>query len=465
MPSYDIVIVGAGAAGLATAIFAAEGLCDGGAGAGSARILVLDGATAIGAKILISGGGRCNVTNAEVTPLDYNGSRNPIRNVLAAFDVAATCRWFAGLGVELVREDTGKLFPVANTARSVLAALLKRCRELDIDVRTAHRVHAVHRAPAVDGGDPAGFVVEHAHGSERAARVVLATGGRSLPRTGSDGGGFDIARSLGHSVTDTFPALAPLVLAGDMFHAELSGLSQPVELSTFADGKRIDRRTGSLLWTHFGISGPVVLDASRHWIIAHAHGQRAELTCNFLPGQDFESCQRWLQDVAGRRPRLSLARALAERLPDRLGRALARRAACDPATPLGQLARPARRSLAQRLTAFALPIARDRGWNFAEVTAGGVPLDEIDYRTMESRRAPGLHLVGEMLDCDGRIGGFNFQWAWASGRVAGRAAAAVCRQRDGTVPTPRRSGMQQNNQQKVAKRAKDANTIGRGTTL
>lgn len=422
MDTCDIAIVGAGAAGLTAAIFAGE------SGRGVARtgrpprIIVLDGATALGAKILVSGGGRCNVTHVAVSPLDYNGSRHVIRNVLAAFDVTATRRWFASLGVALKEEDTGKLFPVTDSARSVLQALVRRCDELGVEVRTGHRVHTVRSADPAPPTASGGFIVAHAGGTLHATRLILATGGRSMPRTGSDGGGWDIVRSLGHLVTDTYPALVPLVLASDTFHAELSGLSQPVELSTCADGKRIDRRTGSLLWTHFGISGPVVLDASRHWVIARANGRRAELMANFLPGKNFEQAQTWLLEAGAGQPRRSLGRCLAERLPERMALVLARRAGCDPATSMSQLTREQRRALAHALTAFPLPVERDRGWDFAEVTAGGVPLGEVDYRSMESRRKPGLYLVGEMLDCDGRIGGFNFQWAWTTGCVAGRAA-------------------------------------------
>jgi len=210
-----------------------------------------------------------------------------------------------------------------------------------------------------------------------------------------------------------------------MFHAELSGLSLPVELTTVADGKLIDRRTSSLLWTHFGVSGPVVMDASRHWILACAAGQKVEMQCNFLPGRNFEQIEKCLLDVAMSRPRVSVGRILAEQLPDRLAAALARSAGSDPAAILSQLSRGQRRTLVHTLTDFVLPIAGDRGWNFAEVTAGGVPLQEIDYRTMASRKVPGLYLIGEMLDCDGRIGGFNFHWAWATGYLAGQAAVKL----------------------------------------
>ena len=406
----DIAIVGAGAAGLAAAIFAAE------TAAASTRLVLLEGAARLGAKILISGGGRCNVTNTEVRPEDFNGARPVVRNILAAFDTHATVRWFAGLGVALKPEAGGKLFPVSDRARTVLDALVHRAAALHVDVRSAQRVADVTPQP------DRSFIVRHTLGALRAGQVILATGGRSLPRTGSDGSGWDIVRRLGHTVTETYPALVPLMLANG-FHRELSGVSQPVELSIFANGKRIDQRAGNLLWTHFGISGPVVMDASRHWVIAHATGATVEMRCSFLPGRSFEAVERHLIETAATRPRLSVGRLLAHDLPERVAAALARAAGVDPGLPFARLSRPQRRQLAHALTAFVLPVVGVRGWDYAEVTAGGVPLNEIDYRTMQSRRTPGVFLAGELLDCDGRIGGFNFQWAWATGYLAGRGAA------------------------------------------
>lgn len=408
----DVTIVGGGAAGLAAAIFSAQ------AGGPSKRIVVLDGAKSLGAKILVSGGGRCNVTHDSVSAEDFNGTRHIVRHVLAAFNAQAAVRWFASLGVQLKREETGKLFPVSDSARTVLNALLQRCTQLGVNLCTGCRVVAVR--PSSDGTSQ--FTIEHEKGALLSRRAVLATGGRSLPKSGSDGSGWEMVRKLGHRVTPTFPALVPLVLDSAMFHAELSGIAQAVELSTVVAGKRVDRRTGSLLWTHFGVSGPVVLDASRHWTSAHEAGGQSELRCNFLPPDTFESAERWVMEAAGIHPRTTLVKMLAQRLPERVAEALLHHVGVNPATPAGQLPREARRTLIQALVTFPLPVVGPRGWNYAEVTAGGVPLSEIDYRTMESRLVPGLYLAGEMLDCDGRIGGFNFQWAWATGYLAGSTA-------------------------------------------
>jgi predicted Rossmann fold flavoprotein len=412
----DVVVVGAGAAGLAASIFAAEAASK---GSREQRIVLLDGAKTIGAKILVSGGGRCNVTHEIVSPTDYFGNRRIIKNILAALTVEQTVEWFASLGVALKREETGKLFPTTDKARIVLNALVNRCRTLGVIICPDHRVTDI--VPFI--GSEAGFVIHHLHGTVQAKNVILATGGRSIPKSGSDGFGYSLARRLGHHVTATVPALVPLMLDDRMFHKTLSGLSQHVELTTIIEGRVVDRRTGSLLWTHFGISGPVVMDASRFWTLGHEQGETVEVYGNFLPGQTQEQAKLWLMEQATDNPRRSLLKTWAQQIPERFAEALCAHAECDPKTAVAQVPRKDRDRLLAALTKFNFLVSHDRGWNYAEVTAGGVPLEEIDFRTMESRLAPGLYLIGEILACDGRIGGFNFQWAWATGFLAGRAVA------------------------------------------
>lgn len=399
MDQYDIAIVGAGAAGLTAAIFARRE-------APVARIALLDGAPKIGAKILISGGGRCNVTHHTVTADDFNGNRNVVARVLRTFPVAETRAWFEELGVTLKREETGKLFPTTDRARSVLDALLSGCE--GVEIRTNARVTDCR------AGDPLELVLNGGP-ALAARRVVIATGGRSIPRTGSDGLGYSLARDLGHTVTDVFPALVPLILEKGHWMTTLSGTSLEAELSVLADraGRVVTRHRGSMLFTHFGLSGPVVLDVSRHWIAA-----RGALVANLLPGETFESLEALLLAEAGRNPRATVASALRGRLPERVLDVVA-----SGAVPLGSLTKVDRRRIVRSIVEQPLPVVRDRGFDFAEVTAGGIPLAEIDPATMASRRCPGLYLCGEILDVDGRIGGFNFQWAWASGRLAGLHAA------------------------------------------
>jgi predicted Rossmann fold flavoprotein len=336
MHNADLIIVGGGAAGLASAIFAAE------CAPPDHRIVLLDGARTLGAKILVSGGGRCNVTHHQVLPQDFNGSPNIVRNILAAFDAAATVAWFETLGVKLKREPTGKLFPITDSARTVLSALVRRCQDLNITIQTASRVTQIIPPDAAGG-----FTVVHESGSITAPRVIVCAGGRSLPRSGSDGSGWEILRALGHTVTPTYAALVPLVLAPQMFHAQLAGISQDVELSTFVANKLVDRRTGSLLWTHFGISGPVVMDASRHWTIARETNQDPRMHANLLPDETFETAERWLIQSTSQRPRASMLNHLSERLPERVAAAILQHVGIDPATTAGQLARDLRRALVQ----------------------------------------------------------------------------------------------------------------------
>lgn len=347
-----------------------------------------------------------------MTPDDFNGNRNAIAKVLRTFTVDETVAWFASLGVQLKREETGKLFPVTDRARTVVDALLHACD--GVEVRTGERVEGVEstsRRVAEENtsttrrldDSSTGFVLLTNRGTIEARRVILATGGRSVPKTGSDGHGYSIARALGHTITPLFPALVPLILEEGHWITTLSGTSAEVELSV-VKGKIIARQRGSMLCTHFGISGPVALDISRHWIAAPG----ATLVANFLHGETFESLDRAFLDD-GRR-------FLRGRLPERILNVLwpnERR----------NLTKDERRRIVRSLVEHPLPVSRDRGFDYAEVTAGGVPLSEIDLATMQSRACSGLFLCGEILDVDGRIGGYNFQWAWASGRLAGLHAA------------------------------------------
>ncbi len=408
-----VVIVGAGAAGLTCAIAAAETLVKESI---PGQVVLLDGAKHLGAKILVAGGGRCNVTHDVVTPQDFFGQRTIIRNILASFSVERTTSWFASLGVELKREETGKLFPTTDSARTVLNALLDRARDLSITISSDHRVGEIIRSNS-------GFHVQHNQGRLHTTRLILATGGRSLPKTGSDGFGYRLVQALGHHVSPTVPALVPLLLNRSMFHTTLSGLSQKTELITVVEGREVDRRTGSLLWTHLGISGPVVMDASRFWTLATNQGVCVDLYGNFVPGRSFDELKKWLIRETIEHPKRSLVRTLSSLVPDRFAESLCRFCSCNPVTILTHVSRMDRHRLLSALTRFRFPVEDHRGWNFAEVTAGGVPLDEINYRTMESKLVPGLYLAGELLDCDGRIGGFNFQWAWTTGWLAGKSAA------------------------------------------
>jgi predicted Rossmann fold flavoprotein len=380
-------------------------------------VAVFDGARKLGAKILVSGGGRCNVTNASVTEHDFWGGRSTIvRNILRAFRVPETVTFFEEIGVALHEEPDGKLFPDSNRARDVLDALLREAERVGVTILTDRRVHGVV-------SDNSTFALATTQGSIAAKRLVLATGGRSLPKSGSDGTGYEIARTLGHTIVPTTPALAPLVLDVEGLHRELSGISHDAELTVWVDHRQSIRLRGSLLWTHFGISGPVVLNASRHWCRAKIEGRRVRVTLNFSPSSTFDAMDTRLVDLAASRPRASTSSLLATFLPVAVADALVIAVGIDKNMGASQLARTDRRRLVHALVEWNLPIADTRGYNYAEATAGGVALTEIDPSTTESRLCPGLYVIGEVLDVDGRIGGFNFQWAWSTAHVAARALA------------------------------------------
>ncbi len=409
----DILVVGAGAAGLFAATWAGRTTAG---GPRPLEIVAVDTARKLGAKILVAGGGRCNVTHEQVAETDYAGSTQAaIRKVLRRFTVADTIDFFAAAGVELKREETGKLFPVSDSARTVLNALIREAERAGARLVHPARVERITHSDGV-------FTATTEAGVFRGRQVILATGGRSLPKSGSDGTGFTIAESLGHSLTSPIvPALVPLVLPVDHWITTLAGLTLPAEvtLRSPAGGKRF-ATVGSLLCTHVGLSGPAILDVSRHWLVAHEADAATSLSINWLPGEAPESLERIFLDD----PRRGALTVLRERLPDRLARALCEQAAAPPA---GDIPRDARKRLVAIVTATPLPVTGDRGYAVAEATAGGVPLAEVRLESMESRRCPGLYLAGEVLDVDGRIGGFNFQWAWASGSIAGTAAGRAAR--------------------------------------
>jgi predicted Rossmann fold flavoprotein len=410
----DVVVIGAGAAGLATAIFAARAAPD-------LRVACLDGARRIGAKILVSGGSRCNVTNRIVIERDFwGGSSRVVRNVLRAFPADRAADFFRSLGVALHEEDDGKLFPDTNRSRTVLDALVAEAARLNIAIRCGSRVIAVERglrsAPdrfsiAIEGGQPVA-----------ARAVVLATGGRSLPKTGSDGFGYELAKRLGHDCVETTPALAPLILGGN-WHEGLAGVSHRARLTLHVAGRTAIHLDGSLLWTHFGASGPVVLNMSRHWHRARLQSDAVHVAINVCPDDTFDSLDRWWLEQERARPRAQVSTVLASRIPTAVAATWIECAGLGRETTMAHVGREERRRLIHALLDTRLDVRDSRGYGYAEVTAGGVPLEEIDSATMESRVCSRLYLVGEILDVDGRLGGFNFQWAWSSGWVAGHAIA------------------------------------------
>jgi predicted flavoprotein YhiN len=430
-PSPHVAVVGAGAAGLTAAIAAAHA---------GARVTLLNAHPRIGLKILMSGGTRCNVTHREVDERDYwGGSSAFVRRVLRAFPPHATRAWFGTMGVELKLEETGKYFPVNDDANTVLTALLDAARSARVMVESGARVVRLERA---SGGFRLGIqsvksAAAFGEGVARrgswplvevdpdrwieADRVVLAAGGLSFPRTGSDGVGYSLVEALGHTIEEPVPALTPLASSDPLCLAS-QGVTLHVELSLWVDGRRAEKTRGSMVIAHFGFSGPAALDLSRH--ILRAEGER-HVTASFAPDETVETFTRTWVDAAANAPERTARRHLARWLPERLAERLCEEAGVNPSARVGQVPRERRAALVSRVLERDLGVTGTLGYEKAEVTAGGVRLSEVDPSTLESRVSPGLFLCGEILDVDGRLGGFNFQWAWSSGTVAGKAAARL----------------------------------------
>lgn len=402
---WPAVVIGAGAAGILAAIFAARR---------GVQVLLLESRPKPGAKIRVSGGGRCNVLPSAVGLEDYvtGGSRAAMRNVLFSWPLADVILFFEDeLGLALKIESTGKMFPKSDSSKEVVDALLTECARSGAVLRGGCRVARIERDGEGEGG---GFAI-HGESGERwlTDRVVIATGGLSLPKTGSDGAGYRLARAFGHTIRPTYPALVALRSEEEMSGA-LAGVSLPVTARVAIDHQVVESRTGDFLFTHGGFSGPVILDVSHWFTRPHDHETLLTVKWGGESAPDWEALLR----KGGSQRAGALAR---EAMPRRLADHLLQRAAVFPERKIAELTRKERARWVECFDRFPLPVRGSDGYAKAEVTAGGLPLEEVHLATLESRRQRGLHFAGEIFDVTGRLGGYNFLWAWVTGRKAGLA--------------------------------------------
>ncbi len=388
--SWDVVVLGAGAAGMLAAIEA---------GRRGRRVLIVDRAASPGEKIRISGGGRCNFTNLGIAVDRYLG-RNP-RFALSALKRFTQWDFIDRIdraGIAWHEKTLGQLF-CDGSARQIVDWLTREMAAAGVTLWTATEPGAVTRGPA-------GLAVETTRGVQAAASVIVATGGKSIPKMGATGHGYRIAESFGLPVTETRPGLVPLTFAEQelAWMRPLAGVSLPVRIS--CGRTAFDE---AALFTHRGLSGPAVLQISSYW----REGQGIAL--DLLPGQDVAALLRLARQTAGR---AQLATVLARHMPERLARHLA---AGDPG-PMAGLAAARLDGVARQLAGWALMPVGSEGYRTAEVTLGGVDTDALDARTLQARAVPGLFFVGEVVDITGWLGGYNFQWAWSSGWAAGQVA-------------------------------------------
>jgi predicted Rossmann fold flavoprotein len=398
-----VLVAGAGAAGLMAAIFAARRGC---------RVVLLDTTRDGGRKILISGGGRCNVLPRALEPERFvsDSSRALVRRLLRSWPLEEQRAFFEqDLRVPLkLEEDTGKYFPVSDRARDIRDRLLACADRAGVLSRFETRLTDLTRRDD-------GWTVQTTTGAIEADAVIVATGGQSVPATGSDGAGFALAARLGHTIHPPYPALTPLI-CHPAPHGSLSGISLDVRIRAKWQGKTTESR-GGFLFTHHGYSGPAVLDVSHVAVRSNTAGpgERAVLRVRWCELDSPEWTSR-LIDAAG-----LVLTIVSRELPGRLAAQLLVESHIPLDRRAATLTRAERLALVHRLTSYELPWTGDEGYKKAEVTGGGIALEELNPHTLESRRAPQVFFCGEVLDAFGPIGGHNFSWAWATGRTAGLA--------------------------------------------
>jgi predicted Rossmann fold flavoprotein len=391
---FDVIIIGAGAAGLMCALTA---------GRRGRRVLVIERSNRAGKKILMSGGGRCNFTNTGTGPENFL-SANPhfCKSALARFTPWQFIERVERHGIAYHEKELGQLF-CDDSSRQIVDMLLTDCADAGVRILTSCAIDSV-RAPS---GQPGQFVAETSHGSFSADAMVVASGGLSIPRMGATGFGFELARRFGHRVLPTRAGLVPLVLSGKPLEdlADLSGVALPV--IAHSNGQHFHNQ---MLITHRGVSGPAILQISSYW----QPGDPLQL--NLLPGIDALAL---LEDRQRARPASELKSVLSELLPKRFAQRLCERWLGN--RPMRQIAPAELKRIAEQLGHWQLTASGTEGYRTAEVTLGGVDTTELSSRTMESRRVPGLYFIGEVVDVTGWLGGYNFQWAWASGFAAGES--------------------------------------------
>ena len=407
-PPVPVAVVGAGAAGLMAAIFAASR---------GSRVLLLERTHDGGRKILISGGGRCNILPATLAPEQFvtQAPAQLLRRMLRAWSLDGQRRFFEQeAGLPLVLEsETGKWFPASNSARQVRDRLLTLAASKGVEICFDSQVTGIEPG----AGSKEWQLRLRDREPVRARTVIVASGGLSVPATGSDGMGLRWARQLEHQVHETYPALTPLT-QNPARHAALAGVSLEVTLTANVTGHRPFRSQGGFLFTHQGYSGPALLN------ISHLAVQSQQAGGPLQPiSVQWSRLEAAAWNALLRQNRGPVSGVVRRHLPARLAEALLDESNVGRSQSTAQLRRDERQQLVERLTGYPLPWNGHEGYKKAEVTGGGVALDELDARTFESRLHPGLFLCGEMLDVFGPIGGYNFVWAWVTGRAAGLGAA------------------------------------------
>ena len=395
-----VLVIGGGAAGMMAALTAAEN---------GHAVTLLERQGRVGRKLMATGNGRCNLTNHHVSPAHYHGETPDFcRHALAAFDVGSTLLYFAGLGLLTTAEDSGRVYPFSNMAGSVLDVLRFALENSGIDLRTGCVVTAIKKKGNI-------FLVRTESGEEFTAdRVILAAGGAAGGKVGGVMDGYQLAKGLGHHRTALYPSLVQ-IKTDPTYPRALKGVKAEAAVTIHRGGQILAQNRGEVLFTEYGVSGPAIFDISRS---VATGGEGLTVTLDLLPDWEQREVLDWLQQRRGSAGSREAGTLLTGALHSRLGQMVCKAAGFTNQSA-ANLSDGDLRRIAARIKDFALPITGVCGFDQAQVTAGGLRCDEFDPRTMESRLVPGFYACGEVLDIDGDCGGYNLQWAWSSGRVAG----------------------------------------------
>lgn len=395
----NVCVIGGGAAGMLAALTAAEG---------GHRVLLLERQSRVGRKLLATGNGRCNLSNYHVSPAHYHGGAGFCDFALSQFGVGETLQYFASLGLLTVSEASGRIYPMSNMAGSVLDVLRYALERPEIDLQTGQTVTAVRKMPE-------GFSVKTETDTFSARCLILAAGGAAGSKVGGGMDGYRLAKSLGHHRTALYPSLVQLK-TDPTYPRALKGVKAQCGISICRGSQVLARNSGEVLFTEYGVSGPAIFDLSRS---VSAGG--SDLTCllNFFPDWEEAEVLHWLSQRQAAMAAHEASTLLTGSCHTRLGQMICKSAGFTNQR-VARLTRDDLRRIARQATHFALPITGTCGFDQAQVTAGGLDTSEFDPRTLQSRLVPGLYACGELLDVDGDCGGYNLQWAWSSGRLAGK---------------------------------------------
>lgn len=401
--SNQIIVIGGGASGMMAGISASQA---------GGRVIIIERNNRVGKKILATGNGRCNYTNINLSINNYHGNNPKFPySALSKFDVNQTINFFERMGITPFIEEDGRVFPLSLQSSSVLDVLRHEIEDLGIEIILESYVKDIKKDKR--------FVVELDNGETiEGDKVILATGGKAMPNSGSDGNGYNLAKNLGHKTIDSFPGLVQLHLEGNIFK-EISGVKFPGVAQLISRGKVLIEDSGDILFTNYGISGPPILQISRIALDNLRKDKDLELRISIIHTMTKESLVGYLEERFMFMSRKSIEESLIGLINKRLINPILGEINIDKNKKIANISKKEILKLSEILTSWKFKIIGSQGWNQAQVTAGGIDTKDINNKTFESKLIKGLYIIGELLDIDGDCGGFNLQWAWSSGYIAG----------------------------------------------